>query len=171
MRRNAGVLTVLLASVVGAALVWVGNHAGLWWGAVLVGLVIGLLLRGTGVTLGAATVAGAGGWGLDLFWQSFHTNIGGAASVVAGIVGFGVADGFLVILVTCIFGWLLSLAGAWVGAALRRIVVGWRGYTTSAPVVGQHASAGGAVLSHTQMDAPPGAAPTQTAEDGAQASG
>src|SRR5438270_13439063 len=89
MKRNLGILTMVLAAVVGIAVVWVGNHFGFWWVTVLVGLTIGLLLRGVWATLVTATLAGVGGWGLDLLWQSLHTNIGGTASVVAGIMGFG----------------------------------------------------------------------------------
>lgn len=40
---------------------------------------------------------------LDLLWQSRYTNIRGAASVIAGILGLGVMNGYLVIILTLVF--------------------------------------------------------------------
>ncbi len=110
----------LAASIAGgAAVAWAGNAFGLWWATLAVGCAIGLLLRGTGRIVLAALAAALAGWGLHLIWLALHGDIGGAAIVVAEIMGFGRA-GILVILLALIFGMLLSLAGAWAGAALRR---------------------------------------------------
>jgi hypothetical protein len=110
----------LAASVaVGAAVAWIGNAFGLWWATLAVGCVFGLLLRGRGRIVLAALSAALAGWGLHLVWLSLHGDIMGAARVVAEIMGFG-SVGFLVILLALFFGALLSLAGAWVGAVLRR---------------------------------------------------
>ena len=113
---------VFLAAVVvvGIVVVWGANHFGLWWITAVVGLGLGLMIRGALRLLALAALVAVAGWGLALAWQSFGTDIGGAAAVVATIMGFG-RSGFLVVLLALIFAALLALAGAWLGAALRRV--------------------------------------------------
>jgi hypothetical protein len=99
-----------------------GNHFGFWWIIFLVGLGTGVLMRGPLMLFGATFLASVGGWGLDLLWQSLHVDIGGVASLLAGILGLGTTSGYLVIIITLLFAWLLCLSGMWVGAALRRLI-------------------------------------------------
>ncbi len=162
MKRGFGVLSVVLAAVVGIAVVWVGNHFGFWWVTMLVGLAIGLFLGKVRAALVAATLAGVGGWGLDLLWQSFHADIGGAASVVAGIMGFGTSKGFIVILLTLALALLLSLAGCWVGTALRRTGLELRRYGSSH--ANPHAVATEAASPQANAIVPTEATPVQASE-------
>lgn len=110
------------AVVVGIAVIWGANHLGWWWVTALVGAAIGVALRGTWRVLAAAALAAVAGWGIDLAVQSFGANLSGVASTVSGIMGFGTQSGYLVLLLALIFALLLGLAGAWVGASLRRAV-------------------------------------------------
>ncbi len=109
------------ACVIGIAVVWIGAAFGLWWITVLAGLAIGLIVpRGRGA-FGASALAGLLGWALPLAVAAVGLPIGRAASVVAGIMGFGTANGALVIVLTLLLGLLLCLSGAWIGVALRRL--------------------------------------------------
>ena len=151
MKGKLGLLPTLLAAIIGIAVIWAGNHFGLWWITMLVGLAIGVVLRGTWATLIAAALAAVGGWGLDLLWQSRQVDIGGVASVIAGILGlgqpfntnfgsggvsgtpeFGASNGYIVILLTLVLALLLALAGTWAGAALRRAVLVVQGIRSGA---------------------------------------
>jgi hypothetical protein len=120
--RATGALALAGSIVAGVAIIWGANHFGLWWVIALVGVVIGFALRGTLRIIAAATLAAIAGWGFALLYQSLGADIGGAASTVALIMGFG-RTGIIVILLALIFAWLLALAGVWVGAALRRAVI------------------------------------------------
>lgn len=110
------------AVVAGIAIIWGANHLGWWWVTALVGAVIGVALRGAWRVLAAAALAAVAGWGLDLAVQSAGANLGGVASTVSGIMGFGTRNGYLVVLLALIFALLLGLAGAWAGASARRAI-------------------------------------------------
>jgi hypothetical protein len=113
---------VLAGWIVGGIVaIWTANHFGLWWVTVMFGLAAGLALRGTLRVVGVASLAAVLGWGLPLLWQSFGVPIGGVAATVALIMGFG-RTGAIVIVLALLFGWLLALTGAWLGAAFRRMV-------------------------------------------------
>lgn len=120
--RTRLILTLLLV-LAGIVATWAGNLQGVWWITPLAGLVIGLALRGAWVIVGAAFLVGLLGWGLELAWLAISLPIGRAASVVAGIMGFGTGQGGVVIAVTLLLGVLLCLGGAWIGAALRRLLL------------------------------------------------
>lgn len=121
--RRADVVVLSAVAVVGMAIIWAANHLGWWWMTALVGVAIGLALRGARRVLAVASVAALAGWGLDLVVQSFGADLGGVASVVSGIMGFGARNGYLVVLLALIFAWLLAVVGAWVGASLRRAIL------------------------------------------------
>jgi hypothetical protein len=120
-----------VAWVGGAAVTWVGNAFGLWWVTVVVGVAIGLLLRGTGRVLVAAGGDALAGWGLHLLWLARLADLGGTATVVAEIMGLGHSDKLVTVL-ALVFGLLLGLGGAWLGAAARRAVAA---FGASAPAV------------------------------------
>jgi hypothetical protein len=122
-RRKTGFGPAALLTVVGVAVVWAGAVDGLWWVPLLVGFVIGIILRGGRVIVAAAGLAAILGWALPLAWQALYSPVGTVATVVAGILGLGTANGSIVIVVTFALALLLGLAGAWVGAALRRLIV------------------------------------------------
>lgn len=108
--------------IVGLAVMWAANHVGLWWMTAVVGLVLGFALRPGRTALLLAWLAALAAWGLDLLVQSFHSDIGGVAGVVALIAGLPRSAGFVVIVLALLFASLLALASAWVGVALRRVL-------------------------------------------------
>lgn len=110
------------ATIVGAVVVGAGNPAGLWWLAMIVGVAIGLLLRGAAAALSASALAGVLGWGLPLAWQALSFPVTPTAGVVAGIMGLGAGNSTAVIIATLLLAALLGLSGGWLGIALRRLV-------------------------------------------------
>lgn len=112
----------LALTIAGIIAILVSNAFGLWWITMIVGFVIGLLVRGAVASLPAAALAAVLGWGLALAWQALFVPISSVATVVAGIM-FGATNGALTIILTLILALLLSLAGAWAGAALCRLVL------------------------------------------------
>lgn len=102
----------------GVVLVVVTQPAGLWWMAMVAGLMLGLLVRGWRAGVGALLV-GALGWGLPLLWQARTEPVGAVAGVLGGLLGVPAAAAFVV---TLLVGVLLALAGGWVGIAVRRLV-------------------------------------------------
>jgi hypothetical protein len=104
--------------VIGIALVWLCNAFGLWWATFILGLLVGLLLRGKN-TFEAAALIGGLGWGLPLLLQALHAPVGQVAATVAILVGLGRSGGPLVILLTVLLGVLLCVVGTWLGVALR----------------------------------------------------
>jgi hypothetical protein len=103
--------------VIGVALVWLCNAFGLWWVTFILGLLVGLLLRGMDA-FGAAALIGGLGWGLPLLLQALHAPVGQVAATVAILVGLGSSGGPLVILLTILLGVLLCVAGTWLGTGL-----------------------------------------------------
>ncbi len=103
--------------VIGIALVWLCNAFGLWWATFILGLLVGLLLRGMNA-FGAAALIGGLGWGLPLLLQALHAPVGQVAATVAILVGLGSSGGPLVILLTILLGVLLCVVGAWLGIGL-----------------------------------------------------
>jgi hypothetical protein len=108
--------------VIGVALVWLCNTFGLWWATLILGFLVGLLLRGMDV-FGAAVLIGGLGWGLPLLLQALHAPVGQVAATVAILVGLGRSGGPLVILLTILLGVLLCVVGTWLGVALRSLVI------------------------------------------------
>lgn len=112
----------LLGITCAVAADWLGDRSGLWWVTALAGGLLGWLLQRAGRAALAGGLAGFLGWLLPLAWQAHHLPIGRAAGVIAGVMGFGTASGWLVLVVTGVFGGLLSLAAAWFGAAVQSMV-------------------------------------------------
>jgi hypothetical protein len=119
MKRIPRASALAAAIVAGIVVVWAANHLGLWWVTALVGVALGLGFRGTLKILGATSLVAVAAWGLDLAYQAIAQPLGAAATVVAGIMGFGRA-GVIVVVLALVFAWLLGAAGAWVGASVRR---------------------------------------------------
>lgn len=113
--------------LLGALVLWGGDRFGLWWLALVVGALAGILLRGARATAGAAALAALLGWGGDLALQALSVNIGGAAGVLATILGFSASGGAVVLVVTLVFAVMLALGGAWLGAALRHSLTAFGG--------------------------------------------
>lgn len=108
--------------VAGAAVIYAGNRLGWWWLPIAVGVVAGLALRGGLVMTSGALLAALLGWGGDLALQARSVDIGGAAGVVAAILGLSPHSGGVVIGVTLAFAALLALGGVWLGASFRRAI-------------------------------------------------
>jgi hypothetical protein len=122
MRQTPNTRITLLGGVIGMIVTWGGNAFGCWWITVLVGLFTGFFLRKAWLRIVITFTAAVGGWGLDLLWQARSANIAGAASVVAGILGLGAANGYLVVMLTLVFAWILCLVGSWVGVTMRQMI-------------------------------------------------
>jgi hypothetical protein len=132
------VATALLLTA-GLVIIWATNHIGLWWVTALVGLGIGLALRSGRTALLLSWLVALAAWGLDLLVQSFTSDIGGVAGVVALIAGLPRSAGFVVVALALLFASLLALAGAWVGVALRGVALAYgpRAALAETPVTAQ----------------------------------
>jgi hypothetical protein len=122
--RNKAVKTLLsgiAAVLTGTALIWLGQILGLWWLALVVGLLLGIIMSAR-FALVLALLSGGLGWGLPLLYHSTHLAIGKTAAVVASIVGIGSANGWIIIVLTILLGMLLCLSSAWTGIALRQVL-------------------------------------------------
>jgi len=101
------------------ALVELGAGAlGLWWVTVLVGVAVGAsTLRRRLWALLAGTAVG---WVAGILLQS-----GGKTIQIGGVVSAEIFNarslGVLILVVAVIYAFLLALAGAWIGAAARRL--------------------------------------------------
>lgn len=123
LKRVPHPVVAALFLIAGLALMWVSNHVGLWWVTAVVGLGIGFSYRPARTALLLSWLVALAAWGLDLLVQSFSSDIGGVAGVVALIAGLPRSSGYVVIVLALVFASLLALAGAWVGVALRRVVL------------------------------------------------
>lgn len=121
--RPSGYTLAIVAAVIGLVVIGVANAFGLWWVTMLIGFLIGLLVRGALPGVIVAGLPAVLGWGLPLAWQALSVPIGRAADVVGGILGFGAGSGGATIIATLILALVLSLSGLWLGAALRRLFV------------------------------------------------
>lgn len=111
-------LAVWAGVLAGVIVVVVTEAEGLWWMALVCGLLIGLLVRGWRAAVGGLLIGGLG-WGIPLLWQARTEPVGLVAGVLGGLLGVGPAAALAV---TLLVGVLLALAGAWVGIAARRLV-------------------------------------------------
>ena len=123
LKRVPQPVVTALFLIAGLLLVWIANHVGLWWVTAVVGLGIGLALRPARAALLLSWLVALAAWGLDLLVQSFQSDIGGVAGIVALIAGLPRSSGYVVIVLALVFASLLALAGAWVGVALRRVML------------------------------------------------
>ncbi|MHB1628515.1 MAG: hypothetical protein ACYCVB_09125, partial [Bacilli bacterium] len=97
-------------------------QSGLWYVALIAGMLMGLFVRGALRAFVLAWLISLGGWGFELLWQSLYAPIGRAASAVAGMMGLPVSQGGAVIALTLILAFLFGTVGAWFGVALRRLL-------------------------------------------------
>lgn len=125
-----------LTLVISVALIWLSNDRGWWWTTAIIGLVMGVVglgslprerrhgtsAEGYGWVVLCALLAGTGGWILPLVWNWFHEPVGGASSVIAGIMGFPATFGWAIFTLTGLIGLLLSVSACWLGTAIRRVI-------------------------------------------------
>jgi hypothetical protein len=121
--RHRGPATVWVAACLGgAALVWAGALAGWWFMPFLAGLAAGAAahfghwrLR---VSLPAAVIIAAAGWGAALWWLDLHSHPEGAvARVIASLAGLP-PHAATAIAGTLLVAVLQAAAGLWLGRAL-----------------------------------------------------
>lgn len=116
--------TAVLAGIVGALVTWLALHFGLWWGSFVVGVLLGLGVRGgLRIVLGAG-LGGLLGWGLPLTLRGAEGQpVVPVAKTLAGILGMGTSTGagLAILGVMGLIGLMLMLCGAWLGAAVRRL--------------------------------------------------
>ncbi len=122
MMRKTGWLFGLLIFVAAVAAIWTANQHGVWYGALITSVLIGLFMRKTIRALVIALLAALTGWGFELMWNAMHEPIGGAASAVAGMMGLATNQGGVVIALTLILALLLGAVGAWFGIAVRGLL-------------------------------------------------
>jgi hypothetical protein len=115
--------SVLPLTVFGGATVavWISGLYGVWWLTTVAGVIVGLFPLGSRRCLAVAAGAGATGWALALLWLALGEDVRGAASVIAGIMGFG-RHGVIVIVLVLILAALFAVIGAWIGIAARRLL-------------------------------------------------
>lgn len=112
---------MILISVTGLVLTWLGVQSGWWWLTPIAGLLIGLLLRPARLALLIALVVGALGWGLPLAILALTAPIGPIAAAVEAVVALPPSGGAIIIALTVVFGGVLCLVGAWVAIAGKRL--------------------------------------------------
>lgn len=123
VRPTSAIVTAVSAAA-GVAVVWLANHWGWWYVGVAAGVVLGVVLRGASRVVFAAGLAGFLGWLLPLGVRALDGQpVGRLAERIAGVLGIGTGAGapLAALVVTGVFGTLLCLCGAWLGAALRRM--------------------------------------------------
>lgn len=117
--KGARALIVFAGATV---MVAVGVALGVWWLTFAVGLAAGLLLARARWAILTGAGSGLLGWGLLLAPEQLQYGLGPTASSLAAIMGFTGASAVPVVL-TCIVGLLLGLTGAWLGSAVRTLLV------------------------------------------------
>lgn len=121
------------AAVFVAALIELGaNAVGLWWATVLIGVAAGAVSLQRRIL--ALLTATALGWAVGIVLES-----GSRTFAIGGVVTAEIfnarAVGWLLIVIAVLYAFLLALAGAWIGAAGRRLFAGGRASDNdSAPV-------------------------------------
>ena len=129
-KRSAAMKTLLLdvsVVVVGTALIWLGQVFGLWWLALVIGLMLGFVIVPGRFALGLALLCGGLGWGLPLLYRASYLAIGRDAGVVASIIGVGSGNGWIIITLTVGLGTVLCVCATWTGIALRQVLgVSWK---------------------------------------------
>jgi hypothetical protein len=100
-----------------------GMWLGLWWVTFAAAVAVGLALPRTWLALVAGAVSGAVAWSEPLVAAQAQYGIAPTATALAAIMGVKGAA-LVPIALTVLTGVLLGLSGAWLGAAVRALVVG-----------------------------------------------
>lgn len=114
---------LFIYAICASGLIWLSNQFGLWWFTLVVGILLGCLLPIKRIVFVLALIAGLCGWGIPLLLQSLQFPLGKLATIVASLSGIGGSRGWLIFVATILLGVLLCSSGAWVGSALRLIVI------------------------------------------------
>jgi hypothetical protein len=115
----------LLGVVLATAVVdFAGLSLGWWWVTTLTAVAVAVAVRGR-AGLAALLVGTMLGWAGALLWQSGSRTVE-VANLVSAMAFNSRQHGWVVLIVTFTYAVLLALAGAWLGAAARRVVAGAR---------------------------------------------
>ncbi|MGE5286595.1 MAG: hypothetical protein ACM3ML_05200 [Micromonosporaceae bacterium] len=125
---------MLVAALIALIVEFAGNSTGLWLMTLAAGVVAGAMRRKgaiSGLVLGTVLA-----WGLGILMEG-----GGRTLQIAGVVsalalgtrGLGVA----IVILAFVYALLLALAGAWLGAAGRRLLAGRRPAESPADYAGE----------------------------------
>lgn len=116
MRRSSAPTGVGL--LLGILITWGLLSMGLWWVSFILSAVWAWMVSPRRVQFGGAILMSLVGYSIALAWVQRPSALGTEARVAAEIMGFG-PHGALIFLLTALLAVLLSLAGAWLGRALR----------------------------------------------------
>ena len=109
-------------TLIGVAISLTGLLLGAWWLTFAAGLVIGVFLGQGRVAIPAGALAGLVSWGFGLAVLQVYFGLGRSASSLAAIMGF-TGQPAIPLVLTCLVGLLLGLAGAWLASALRGLLI------------------------------------------------
>jgi hypothetical protein len=113
------VVLVVLITLVSVAADWLALLNGWWWVTPVVGLLIGLCVRPARVCVLLTFCVGGLGWGLPLVVLATYAPVGSIATAVEGVVALSSTGGVAIIVLTIIWGCVLSVIGMWVAYAGR----------------------------------------------------
>ena len=109
-------------TLIGVAISLTGFLFGAWWLTFAAGLVIGVFIGQGRVAIPAGALAGLVSWGFGLAVLQVYFGLGRSASSLAAIMGF-TGQPAIPLVLTCLVGLLLGLAGAWLASALRGLLI------------------------------------------------
>lgn len=112
---------LLLVALVGIGVNWLSLLGGWWWLTPVVGLLLGLAVRGAGMSFLISFCVGGLGWGLPLVMLAANAPIKRVADIVESVIGLSATGGVAIIALTVALGCVLSMVGTWVGVAGRQI--------------------------------------------------
>lgn len=115
---------VVAALIIGAAVAVVAMMVGAWWATFVVGIGIGIAYPRARVAVPVGAAAGFLAWGLLLVADQLLYGLRPAAEGLGAIMG---REAAIPVILTCMVGLLLGLAGAWLGSAARSLVGRRRG--------------------------------------------
>jgi hypothetical protein len=99
-----------------------GMFLGLWWVTFATGVAIGLALPRTWTALVAGAISGLVAWSEPLVETNAQYGLGPTSLSIAAIMG-ATGAALIPIALTVAVGVLLGLAGSWLGAAIRGVVI------------------------------------------------
>lgn len=110
---------ILLAAIL---LICLALVPGFWWFTILVGIILGGVLRRRRIALLFSLLAGGAGWGGCLLYQARALPIWSTASLAAEMSGLDKIAGGIILAMPVLLGMLLCICGAWFALATRSLL-------------------------------------------------
>ena len=107
--------------MLGVVISLAGVLAGAWWAPFAVGAVLGIVSPTARIAIPVGALTGLLAWSQPLGAAQLHLGLGPSADSLAAIMGF-THEAVVPVVLTCLVGLLLGLAGAWMGSAVRGFV-------------------------------------------------